>query len=277
MLAVHDKVSYQESKPGTLMSNILVPVDFTGRSADIANSAVDLAHHFHSKVMLLHVERPVQGDAYWTAEAVHWAEQRMDEFMPELRTDPDVRRIVCSHSDVSAEILRVASETGADLIVMPTHGYGAIRRVLLGSIVDNVLRKASCPVWTCARLRPAPPAQWLEPRRILCAVDSVIEGPRVLSWASALASELSAKLCVAWSRKGLTDNREEMDHLRKAHRIYAEVGVEAGNIPNVLRGAASRMQANLLIIDRQFRRSSTESGLDMYQVVRQSPCPVVYV
>jgi nucleotide-binding universal stress UspA family protein len=44
------------------------------------------------------------------------------------------------------EIVRFAQECGADFIVMGTHGYGGVKRLLLGSVADNVVRQATCPV-----------------------------------------------------------------------------------------------------------------------------------
>jgi nucleotide-binding universal stress UspA family protein len=47
-----------------------------------------------------------------------------------------------------AEILRVAEDDGCDLIVMGTHGRTGLRRLLMGSVAEQVLRQASCPVLT---------------------------------------------------------------------------------------------------------------------------------
>lgn len=52
--------------------------------------------------------------------------------------------IVIGQPDV--EIVHFAEEHGADLIVMGTHGYGAVKRFLLGSVADRVVRQANCPV-----------------------------------------------------------------------------------------------------------------------------------
>ena len=46
----------------------------------------------------------------------------------------------------AAEIVRFAREHEADLIVMGTHGYGSVKRLLLGSVADQVIRQAACPV-----------------------------------------------------------------------------------------------------------------------------------
>src|SRR5262249_7953655 len=50
--------------------------------------------------------------------------------------------------DPGREILRAARETGADLIVMGTHGRTGLTRLLTGSVAEKVLRKAPCPVLT---------------------------------------------------------------------------------------------------------------------------------
>jgi nucleotide-binding universal stress UspA family protein len=57
-------------------------------------------------------------------------------------------KVVLSPKTIGDIILNEASSTGADLIVMGTHGRGALRRVFLGSVADHVVRHASCPVVT---------------------------------------------------------------------------------------------------------------------------------
>lgn len=57
-------------------------------------------------------------------------------------------KVVISPKTVGDIILKEASSAGADLIVMGTHGRGALRRIFLGSVADHVVRHASCPVVT---------------------------------------------------------------------------------------------------------------------------------
>ena len=54
---------------------------------------------------------------------------------------------VCN-GDAAGEILGLAQQRNADLIVMATHGRSALGRVLMGSVAEAVLRKAPCPVLT---------------------------------------------------------------------------------------------------------------------------------
>jgi nucleotide-binding universal stress UspA family protein len=66
----------------------------------------------------------------------------------------DVRDEVCWGDLPAEEILRVAGRESADLLVIATHGYGAIRRALIGSVASSVARGASGPVLL------VPPAMW---------------------------------------------------------------------------------------------------------------------
>ena len=52
------------------------------------------------------------------------------------------------------EIVLVAEETGADLVVMGSRGLGGIKRALLGSVSDSVVRRAHCPVLVVRKERP---------------------------------------------------------------------------------------------------------------------------
>ncbi len=282
MLMIHENESNRARAVAPLISNILVPVNFSKRSTGAATFALRLARRFDAKITLLHVEKPVEGDTFWTVETARWAKEQMFSFPLESKRKAGVQRIVSLNPDIAGEILRVAVDTSADLIVMPTRGAGTIRRTLLGSVGARILRDAACPVWTSARVELEPATNPLKTPRILCAVNSITDDPRsatkesgVLSWASQLASDLDAKLYVAWSRKALSETREEVERLERAYRISAETVTDVGNIPDALRHTAARIQPDLLVVSRNFGRSSGEPEFDMYQVVREAPCPVV--
>lgn len=282
MLMINEKETNEASKAAPLISKILVPVTFSKRSTAAASFALRLARRFDAKITLLHVEKPIEGDTFWTIENARWAKERMANLLLESKGKADVQRIVSLNSDIAEEILRVAATTGTDLIVMPTRGVGRIRRALLGSVAAKVLRDATCPVWTSAHVELEPATNPLKPARILCAANSVTDDSgsvtkdsRVLSWASHLASELCGSLYVAWSPEAASETREEVDRLERAYQISAEQVVAVGNVPDALRRATAAIRADLLVVSRNFERSLEEPAFDMYQVVRESPCPVV--
>jgi nucleotide-binding universal stress UspA family protein len=61
---------------------------------------------------------------------------------------PQIVRTVVAGLPAAREIAQYAASHGADLIVVGTHGYGPVRRLVLGSVADRVVRLAPCPVLT---------------------------------------------------------------------------------------------------------------------------------
>jgi nucleotide-binding universal stress UspA family protein len=146
---------------------ILVPVDFSPTSDQALSYAAALAEEFGASLSLLHVidDRWITGA--WPAE-VYVAD------LPKLREDlvADMRQQIqkCLDSltdngikgtgDVligvpSHVIIEQASTTGADLIVMGTHGRTGITHLLIGSVAERVIRHAPCPVFVVRERKPA--------------------------------------------------------------------------------------------------------------------------
>ena len=100
----------------------------------------------------MHVEEPPLayggGELYYGIPEPNTAALRtmLEKVRPH---DPTVK---CVHrmetGDPAAEIVRVADEEGVDLIVMSTHGRTGLTRMLMGSVAELVVRRASCPVMT---------------------------------------------------------------------------------------------------------------------------------
>ena len=78
----------------------------------------------------------------WVAEA----ETQLVELAATLRLDPRRVSLDVVVGPAAFEIVRHADERGADLLVLGSHGHGVIRRFLLGSVAERVLREAGCPV-----------------------------------------------------------------------------------------------------------------------------------
>ncbi|MEY1588193.1 universal stress protein [Burkholderia sp. Bmkn7] len=72
---------------------------------------------------------------------------------------PQISNVEPAGEDIPRRIVRLADETGADLIVMGTHGRRGFQRLFLGSVAERVLRLATCPVLmipaNCAPEKPA--------------------------------------------------------------------------------------------------------------------------
>ena len=141
---------------------ILHPTDFSDRSGHALQLASALARDYQARLVLLHVlPRPVigYGEGVIPPEPEFLREEAKEQLdrlaVPGGGVVAD-RRL--AEGDPAGVILHIARETHADLIVMGTHGRTGLGRLLMGSVAEHVLRRASCPVLTVAAPFPAAPA-----------------------------------------------------------------------------------------------------------------------
>lgn len=141
-----------------LPQKILVPVDFSDPSQHALDYAIELAQAFQARLFLLHViEPPVVGG--WPGGMGMGA--AYGEVMEQMEADAsrhledDVERgrkagLTCAgevlHGSPFQQIVEVADQKQMDLIVMGTHGHTGLKRFFLGSVAENVVRMAACPV-----------------------------------------------------------------------------------------------------------------------------------
>ena len=274
-------------------SKILIPIDFSERCLGAARFAIPLAERFHSEITLLHVEPPPEAYPDRSIEREIPPEKQLRDFLVAAFTHLDVKRILRVGPDVAHEIVRYARESGADLIMMPTRGYGSFRRFLLGSTTAKVLHDACCPVWTGAHLAQGPPAEWINPTTILCAADNDAGTAKALKWASQLASELDTDLVLVHVEPRLTRSEEydskefdekviaeankEMNKLQLAAGTRAQVVIRGGAVSHAVAKAVKDLETDLLVIGRRSDPASEGLGLNTYGIIRESPCPVVIV
>lgn len=146
------------------VQRLLVPVDFSDSSVDVLEVALHVARRLGASVTLLHV--------------VEWAWLRLQFTVAELAESDRVRTEMESRLGQYADLLRAqglrvetvmrggggpgdfivetAEQQRSDLIIMGTHGRRGIRRALIGSVAEAVLRAAPCPVLTVMKPRFAP-------------------------------------------------------------------------------------------------------------------------
>lgn len=138
-------------------TRILVPVDFGAESTAAFRAAVSLARSVQASIHLLHIAKdPFVAVSTPEVYGIDWAALRSDitkEANARLTALADMAGEVCVTCDVligrpADAIIQVAEHMRPDLIVMGTHGRGALGRMLLGSIAERVIRVASCPVMT---------------------------------------------------------------------------------------------------------------------------------
>jgi nucleotide-binding universal stress UspA family protein len=139
------------------VKRILCPTDFSESAASAEQQAVELARALGAEIVLVHVasESPLFRETLGTPKvrAVFEAQRKWATDTLAERATAVAARGVSARSLVRGgvawqEIVRVAAEERADLIVMGTQGRTGLDRLLLGSVAERVVRQAPCPVLT---------------------------------------------------------------------------------------------------------------------------------
>ena len=140
-----------------MYENILIPVDGSEVSNLAAEQGFLLASKLGSKVTLLYaldiaiLAMPDPEAVMANVEVMREAfREHADKLMTALKQKAALHGVhpetLVKEGDVHDEIINVAKETGADLIVMGTHGRRGLNRLLLGSVAESVTRRAHCAV-----------------------------------------------------------------------------------------------------------------------------------
>jgi nucleotide-binding universal stress UspA family protein len=139
---------------------ILHPTDYSDCSRAAFDAAAGLAKSFGAELVVLHVMPPIEViPMHAGALAYPHGDRQQARAMLEKVTDPSIKiRHLLIDGNPIDEILRTARSEEVNLIVMGTHGWRGLKRFLLGSVAEQVLRKAPCPVLTVkAAVVPAAP------------------------------------------------------------------------------------------------------------------------
>ena len=287
--------------------HILCPVDFSHASRRAVDLAKGLAGWYGAKITALHVCNPlVIPSAEFTVAGI---------VPPPVLTDEEIlgareQLAACFGSEPSATlelvvqsghpakcIVGLAQSAGADLIVMGTHGFGGIEHLVLGSVTEKVLRRATCPVMT------VPPhdhsTATLPFKHLLCPVDFSDSSLAGVDAAVALARRTDAQVTVLHvfdaDDEPLTDRpitvpeyRRQLEHeLTKKLEALVPDGARAGcqlrartahgRAYREILAMAAAEKADLIVMGVRGRNAIDLMllGSTTNQVVRRATCPVL--
>jgi nucleotide-binding universal stress UspA family protein len=146
----------------TVPRTILVPTDFSEHAEAALAYAAGLAGPLDATIHLLHVialtatGMPELGVVYSSMDveaATLAAQRKLDELAARYRDRVALGPTRVEIGDARLAIDQVAELLGADLIVMGTHGRSGLRRMLMGSVAESVVRTAPCPVLSVRRAK----------------------------------------------------------------------------------------------------------------------------
>ena len=141
------------------MKTLLVSIDFSPISQKVVDKAGELAAGLDAKIILFNVMEPVAayvpvGAAMDVITApipveppdLELVREQLEKFAKPLRERPLSIESLAVEGLPAEEILRKAGETGASMIVLGSHGHGAVYHLFSGSVVTAVLHQSEIPV-----------------------------------------------------------------------------------------------------------------------------------
>lgn len=282
---------------------ILFPVDMSDTSTATAPFVEAMAKKYNAELTLLHVlEMPsglipdwyggavpvIDTASIWQAET-----EAAQSYLTDRFRGLKVSRVVVQ-GNAAETIDDYARENGIDLIMMPTHGYGLFRTLLLGSVTAKVLHDTPCPVWTGVHVEDAP-AVSPDFAAILCAVDRTEDSVATMRFACRMAQENDAKLVLVHAIPGAEvapekyfdtdlrayleeDARKTIGQLQETAGVHAPLCLGAGEVSHVVRDSALGHSADLVVIGRgRATRTLGRLRSKVYSIIREAPCPVISV
>jgi nucleotide-binding universal stress UspA family protein len=139
-------------------NRIMIPVDFSKNSPKLLKAATEVAEKFQAELFLVFVVQsfedysgffvPHMPISQFEDEMMESAEKKMEAFVSDnLKTSLKYSTEVLK-GDVAEELTRYASENNVAMIIMGTHGYKGVERVIFGSVAEKVVKTSPCPVLT---------------------------------------------------------------------------------------------------------------------------------
>lgn len=290
------------------LTRVLCPTDFSEVSTKAEAYATALADHYGASLHLLHVDPPMPIMAPYgeIPVDVRLFEEQREQALADLAAAGDRARARGVDTATSVrgghaarEILAVADEQAADLLVIGTHGRGGVEHLLLGSVAEKIVRKAPCPVMV------VPPASHPETgvlfSRILCPVDGSAASQDAVSFALSLARETDGELMLLYVVEPVPASGEfgaldveEYRRLGEAHAktvlaaaVPAEVRewcrvrelVSTGKPSERIVEAARTSQADVIVMGVRGRGAIDlmAFGSTTNDVIRRAACPVLAV
>ena len=297
---------------------ILCPVDYSDFSRRALDFAVAIARWYGSTITVYHVSSVLPVFVYPPAGAmlppIAIAAEDRQRMLAALKQFAEAERgsVVPLEFDIgdgkpATEILAKAEAMSCDLLVLGTHGLSGFDRLVLGSVTEKVLRKATCPVLSVPShapdMGPLAPAIF---HRILCAIDFSDCSLHAMKYALSLAQEADAHLGILHVLELPPGTPAYLDegstHLTRGLRRYVEAAEAEGRealakaVPDsagayctieplfaegkpyreILR-VATEQKAELIVMGVRGRGAADLLlfGSTVQHVVRQATCPML--
>jgi nucleotide-binding universal stress UspA family protein len=285
----------------SFFKNILLATDFSPASDRALEFAASLARRFGSRVYLTHVIT-LDGFPMMAPEIVARslkaeriaAEKSIGEIVESGRLNAVPNQVVIQEGNLWPAIETLIKRHEIDLLVIGTHGAGALRKILIGSGAEEIFRKAQIPVLTVGPSTHKEPFYEMEFKNILFATNFGRSAEREAEYAFSLAQEHRSRLMFlhafphpeAYSGDVLVLEKQrykvELQELvPRATELHCKLDFEVAvgePVEQILR-AAKEMNADLIVMGAKARGSLAGNvpHTKAYRVVCGAQCPVLTV
>ncbi|MGA8220094.1 MAG: universal stress protein [Candidatus Acidiferrales bacterium] len=273
------------------LKNILYATDLSFAAERALPFALEIAQRYGSTIYAAHV---IQPDVYPLVPPTAWP--KMDEqeevFRQESRKDLEEQlrhvphEIIFQRGKAWPTLSEIIEEKQINLVVFSTHGRTGLDRLIFGSVAEEILRKAPCPILTVGPAVTAKPKQNAELNRILYATDFSPESLAAAPYAISLAQEHHAQLILLHSIEGDEDVDAMLHTLRQLIPFGAELGskpvcvVEHGAPAGKILEVAEGHGADLIVLGVDGSRHRLQDhllGSGLMRIVAQAKCPALIV
>ena len=282
------------------VKNILLATDFSPVSEKAASYAKALALNFRSTVKIAHAFDPSSVTSYlevMLGKPVKERRRICNDGLERLRKDfsaagLEARSCLPEEHQPHTALLKVAEQEDTDLIVAGTHSRSGLERLVLGSVAEQLIRNAVCPVLTVGPHARAPGDGPLVFRTMVYATDFSAKAAKAAVFALSFAQDSGAHLyfCYVAGAGSGPEERKFMDSHFKADlkRMIPESSyewcspetvVEHGDASKAILELAGQVGADLIVLGARkasFWLTHVEHGLTP-DLLAEATCPVMTV
>ena len=284
-----------EARSRVTLKNILFATDFSDAAIAAASIAVQIAQRYGAKVYGAHVNKFENYSAVapqnWAALAEAEVRERNEDTE---RLNEQLMRVeheaVVTEGNTWEVLSKVVQEKEIDLIVLGTRGRTGIGKALLGSVAEEILRQAPCPVLTVGPHINLWSEEYAKMKEILFATDLSRDYPAAAPYAVSLAQENEAHLAllhvIETAKTNELKGAEKKE--RKLQRLIppgAELAfepvyiVEHGPAAEKILDVARRRHTDMIVLGaRPAGWLATHFNVGtVHQVVAEATCPVLTI
>ena len=288
----------QEVKQRIALRNILFATDFEVSASRALPFAVALRDRYHAKLYLAHVI-PQEAYMYCRPESIPqilketrgYATYALKQVSVPLSRQGKHCETLLGEGDVSRVLTEFVQQYSVDLVVVGTSSRGGLGKVLLGSVAEEIIREAPCPVMTVGPHVTAEASAGIQ--SIVCAIDFSAESLRAAEVATSLAAQYQAHLALVHVIEGISENSRDAarqlieKQLREVIPLEADLTyepepvIETGLAGERILRVAADLLADIVVMGVRgvgaFAQTASRFGSIAHKVVSLATCPVLTV